>query len=54
MSKTEIELRMKAIALLHAIPIIPRAAWKEAFELLDAIKYSQAAEQREQDEERKP
>jgi len=54
MSKTEIELRQKATALIRAIKVIPRAAWKEAFELLDAIKTSQAAEQREQDEERKP
>lgn len=55
MSKTEIELRQAAIWLLQRQMDAGFKTEKEAaIRLFDAINASQDAEQREQDEERKP
>ena len=51
MSKTEIELRQAAIALLNRKPVEHWVReWEQAYRLLKAIEASQTAEQREQEE----
>ena len=54
MSKTEIELRRAAIAFMRSITKSKTDAIEAAKVLIAACEASQDAEQREQDEERKP